>query len=249
MNLEESIKDMIGKKLVDGTIEGLIEKQFTKGMEGVLSDLFSYGDVTKVIKDKIKSVMIPFLENYDYSKYIVKLDNVLVDVLKNTALDNKKLLENFKDLMTNEDKLEEITVTDLFEQWTKYISKNVDTSELEIDYDDGVSYEYLDARFEVEYKEERSWSSSSFEYATLVFECEQDEKMNFEIGLSRWKEDKKKSWSIRYDANHDLPSLRHLNKFEILLMKLNQNYTKLIIDKDYDNDEVEVEAEPEATFS
>lgn len=144
MNLESSIKDVIGKQLVDGTVEKLIEEQLQKGVTKALESLFSsYGEVTKVIEKQVKSVMVPYLESYDYSDYITKLDSVLVDVLKNSALENKKLLENFKDLMIREDR-KEIKVTELFEVWKKYVAKNVETDGLEIDFDDRPSYEYVE---------------------------------------------------------------------------------------------------------
>ncbi|WP_375104625.1 hypothetical protein ACDZ28_10660 [Paenibacillus sp. RS8] len=248
MSLENSIKDVITKKLEDGTVEKLIEQQLEKGVANALDSLFrSYGDVTKVIEDKVKSVMIPFLETYDYSKYIVKLDSVLVDVLQSSALENKKLLENFKDLMIPEE-LKTIKVTELFERWMLHVAENVETDELEVCYEDGPpSYEYVDVRFEVEYNEERSWSS--MKHAVLVFECEHDEKMNYEIRIHTWPKYDKGVWTIERNSIHDIKSLRHLDKFEMFLMKLQQNGTKLILDSDGESDEVEPEAEPEATFS
>ena len=244
MNLENSIKDVISKKLVDGTVEKLVEEHLQKGVTKALENLFSsYGDVTKVIEEQVKSVMVPYLENYDYSEYITKLDSVLVDVLKNTALENKKLLTNFRELMVHEER-KEIKITELFEEWKKYVAKNVETDGLEIDFDDRPSYEYIEINMNVSYDEERSWSS--FDYATLVFECEHDEKMNFAVRLSKW--DKSDAWDVRFDAKHDISSLRHLNEFEILLMKLDQNGVKLLLDSDYESDEVVPNAEPEPTF-
>lgn len=247
MNLENSIKDVISKKLVDGTVENLVEEHLQKGVTKALESLFgSYGDVTKVIEEQVKSVMVPYLENYDYSEYITKLDSVLVDVLKNSAVENKKLLENFKGIMiTKEEK--EIKVTDLFEKWKKYVSENVETNELEICFDDSPSYEYVEVNFEVQEDESRNWSS--FEYATLVFECDHDESMNYAIRLSRWNNSKDKGWDIRYDRTPDISSLRHLNDFEVLLMNLDQNQTKLILDSTYENDDIQPEKEPEASFS
>ncbi|MGE6260895.1 hypothetical protein ACQKCU_23965 [Heyndrickxia sporothermodurans] len=245
MNLETNIKDVIAKKLEDGTVEKLVEENLQRGVSKALESLFSsYGDVTKVIEEQVKSVMIPYLESYDYSKYITKLDSVLVDVLKCSSLENKKLLENFKHLMTSDDR-KEIKVTDLFEEWKEYVRKNVETDGLEIDFDDRPTYEYVEVSMNVSYDDERSWSS--FDYATLVFECEHDEKMNFAIRLSKW--DKRENWDIRYDSKQDISSLRYLNEFEITLMKLDQNGVKLILDSDYENDEVEPEKEPEVTFS
>jgi hypothetical protein len=245
MNLENSIKDVITKKLEEGFVEKMIAEQLEVGVKNALKDLLGhYGDVTKVIEKQIKSVMIPYLESRDYSEYIVKLDSVLVDVLKNSALENKKLLENFKDLMINDDR-KEIKVSVLFEEWKKYVGKNVETDGLEVIYEDRPSYEYVDVHMNVNYDDERSWSS--FEYATLTFECEHDEKMNFAIRLSKWN--KNDNWDIRYDSKQDISSLRYLNDFEILLMKFDQNNVKLILDFDYESDEVEPEKEPEANWS
>lgn len=248
MNLENNIKDVISKKLEDGSIEKLLEQQLEKGVVNALDSLFrSYGDVTKVIEEKVKSVMIPYLENYDYSKYIVKLDSVLVDVLENTALENKKLLTNFKELMVAEEKKEKITVTELFEKWKKYVGGNVDTDDLEVDYDDSPSYEYVDVTLDFEEDECRSWSN--LKSGTLVFECEHDEKMNFEIKLHSWKDSKDQIWSIDYKTNHEISSLRYINEFEIYLMKLYQAGVKIEMDTTSESDEVQPEKEPEASWS
>lgn len=247
MSLENSIKDVINTKLEDGTVERLIGEQLEKGVSNALENLFrSYGDVTKIIEEKVKSVMIPYLENYDYSEYITKLDSVLVDVLQSAALDNKKLLENFKDLIIPEQE-KTIKVTELFERWTKYVEKNVDTEDLEVCYEDGPSYECVEVSFEVDYNEERSWSD--MRSAVIVFECEQDEKMNYQVNIHNWKKFDKEEWTIDYKSAHDINSLRHLDEFAIYLMKLKQHGTKLILDSDGDSDEVQPEAEPEAYFS
>lgn len=246
MNLENSIKDAIAKKLEDGTVEKLIAEQLENGIKNALKDLLgSYGDVTKIIEKQVKSVMIPYLESYDYSQYITKLDSVLVDVLKSTALENKNLLENFRDLMISETE-REIKVTDLFEQWMKYVSENVETDGLEINYEEEPIYESVTVSFHVDYNEERSWSE--FEHAILVFECEHDEEMNAEIKIHRWKKFDKDRWTIDYDGVTSLNSLRYLGKFKLLLMQLKQNDTKIIIDRDYDESEVEPKRKPEVTF-
>ncbi|MDY8021091.1 hypothetical protein [Paenibacillus polymyxa] len=247
MTLENNIKDVIAKKLEDGTIEKLIEEQLEKGVINALDNMFrSYGDVTKVIEEQVKSVMIPYIESYDYSKYIIKLDSVLSDVLNSSALENKKLLKNFKTVIEfNEEK--EIKISELYEKWMKYVSKNVNTNKLEVNTDDGVHYEYVDVHLSVDYDERRSWSS--YEYVNLIFECEKDEEMNQSIRLYRWKDEKNKGWDIERHEIRDIKSLRYLDEFEVLLMNLSQNRTKIIIDTDEESDEVLPEAEPEATFS
>jgi hypothetical protein len=247
MNLENSIKDVIGKKLEDGSIEKLIEEQLEKGVKNALDSLFGRcGDVTEVIEKQVKSVMIPYLERYDYSKYIVKLDSVLVDVLKASSLENKKMLENFKELMLLEDR-KTIKTSELFEIWGKYVAENVETDGLEVDFDDRPTYEYVEITLDVNYDDKRSWSS--FQYATLALECEHDDKMNFALRISHYDGDKENTWDISYDYVKDVGSIRHLNSFEILLMRLSQAGTKLIMDTDSESDDIIPEKEPEASFS
>jgi len=249
VNLENSIKDVIAKKLEDGSIEKLVAEQLEKGVQNALDSMFrSYGDVTKVIEEKVKSVMVPYLEGYDYSQYIVKLDSVLVDVLKNSTTDNRAMLQNFKELMLPEDR-KEIKASALFDIWSKYVAEHVETNGLEINYDDNPTYEAIEVTMDVNYDNDRGWGH--FYYATLTFECEHDEEMNFAIRISRYKGDKKgNQWSIEYDSKslQDIKSLRCLNDFEILLIRLDQAGTKLIMDTDSANDEITPEKEPEATY-
>lgn len=245
MNLENSIKDVITRKLEDGTIENLVAEQLEKGVKNALDNLFrSYGDVTEIIEKQIKSVMVPYLENYDYSDYIAKLDSVLVDVLESSALENKKLLENFKELMSHE-KTQDIKLTELFGKWTEYVSENIDTDGLEIDYDDEPTYEYVEVSMEFERQGERDWLKH--ERAIVLFECEHDEKMNVAIPISRFTDINEK-WSIGYQSPKDLRSLRNLSAFETFLMKLSQTYSRIIVDSEYETDEVEPKEKPEAEF-
>jgi len=244
VNLENSIKDVISKKLEDGTVERLVGEQLEKGINEALNSLFrSWGDGSKVIENKLKEVIIPYLESYDYSKYILKLDTVLVEILQNTTLDNKNILENFKDLMTLEDR-ETIKVSEIFDKWMDYVAKEVDTSDLEVEFDDGPEYEYVNVTMEVVYDETRSWSN--FKHATIVLECEHDEELNREIRISEFMS---YGWDINSTPITNISSLRGIDKFSIFLMRLAQSGTKIIIDEEYVDEGVRPEAEPEASFS
>ena len=237
MNLENSIKDVITKKLEDGTVEKLVSEQLEKGVVNALNSLFrSYGDVTKVIEEKVKCVMVPYLENYDYSKYITKLDSVLVDVLKNSTLDNKKLLENFKTLMVGESIPEEIKMSDIFKKWCKYCENNVDKSELDLDYEGG----YINVSFSIE-DVSNDWSN----YKTLMvtFECEEDEDLRFEFSIQTWRKNENEKYSSNYKRPCELNSLRHLNDFDMLLLQVSQGYENIVLDSDGDSDEIFIEYE------
>ena len=250
MNLENSIKDVISKKMQDGTVEKIVEKELVNGVTNAVGNLFrSYGDLTKIIEEKVKSVMIPYLETYDYSEYIIKLDSVLVEVLKSSALENKRLLENFKELMTEEEPDKTIKLSDIFESWKKQVAKEIETDDLNIDYDsDEPTYENVEVSFKVIIDESPSWSS--IERATVVFECEHDEKVNAEFRIIRSKDVDGEAWTITYDHPiYNINSLRHLNEFDILLMKIRQNFTKIILDDKFGEDVVTPEAMPELSYS
>lgn len=245
MNIEQAVRDVIATKLEEGIIEKLVAENLEKGINKSLESLLgSYGDVTKVIEKKIKDVMVEQLSIYDYSKYIVRLDYTLTEILKHTALDNKKILENFKHLMTDKEIPDIINISAIFDEYCGYVAKNIDVSNLEVNTDDTPTYEDVEVSFEVQEEEKKSWSSYS--RATVYFECEKDENMNFEVRLYRWKDNKE--WRIESDRIHDIASLRHLNEFQIYFLKLNQNFTKISIDEWNDKTEVMPEQEPEATF-
>lgn len=249
MNLENSVKDVIANKLADGTIEKLIEEQLEKGVTKALESLFgSYGDVIKVIETKVKSVMVPYLENYDYSEYIVKLDSVLTEIINKTTTDNRNLLNNFKELMSVDTSMKVIKVSDLFNKWCEYAAENVETDGLEVNYDDGPHYESIEVNYSFEGTETKEWLND--EKGRIVFECEHDEKMNICIDVYRWKNiHKEGKWDFRFNEDCNLNSLRHIDKFSLYLMSLKQSGVEIEIDTECENDDITPEKEPEVSFS
>lgn len=234
-NLENNIKDCIANELEKGVIEKVIAQQLEKCIEKSISDMFSWGgEIKDVIESKIKSVMIPYIEKYDYSQYITKLDSVLVDVLKNTALDNKKLLENFKNLMTSEDIPKVIKLTDIFDKWNEYCKKEIDKNDIEMDYDGG----YINTRFTVE-DVSNDWSI--YKTYMVVFECEEDEDLKLEFSIQAYEPKEDTGFTSNYKNVGDLRNLRHLNDFEILMMRISEGYKNIIVDSFEESEEVFVE--------
>ena len=249
MNLEESIKDVIQTKLSDGTIERIISEKLEKGINDAMNDLFSsYGNVGKVIKEKATEVLIPAIERHDFSDHIVKLDTVLTDIVNNTSLvENQKLLENFRELMIEDEDKKVIKTSELFERYCKYVAANVETNGLDVNTDDGEpTYESVHCSMEFEKEEGRSWSD--FEKANIVFECEEDENMNFIIHVSRWQKYDNEKWTIDYKSNPTITSLRYMSDFEVFITKLNRCFCKVVVDDYEEEDWVTPEAEPEASF-
>ena len=67
--------------------------------------------------------MVPYIEKYDFSEYLPRLDTVLTEIVNSDAcIENKKILENFKGLSIKQEE-KEMEVTDLFDAWDCNVRK------------------------------------------------------------------------------------------------------------------------------
>lgn len=248
-NFDEDIKRITEEILSDGTVDQIIREKLTDGIERAISNSFSYGKLEKAVKERVEQILVPFIEKYDMSAYIVKLDTVLTEIVNKTYLvDNKKMLENFQYLM-NEPQVTEIKLTDLFEEYKKFVAKNMDTFGRKVKYDEEPEYEAMTVYFEFEEENERNWSS--FKYATVDFtvnEEDQSDKLNRTIRLSMWEKDRRNGWEIRTDVVPDLHSLGNISEFDLLLTKLQRADVRLIADELSEEDYIYSDTKPEPTF-
>lgn len=249
-DFEQKIADCINQKLTDGTVERIIEEKIEKGVSDAIGELFSYnGSAKKLLVSKFDEVIVPVIENHDFNQYLVKLDTVLTEIVNNTSVtDNKVILDNFKKLMKNPvDDFSIVPVSRIYGEWQDYVAKNIDTSNLEIDYDDTPSYYSATTNMEVE-TVERKWFSRDAEEYIVRFTCDEDEDMDCEFKLSGGYSDGR----LRLDATTipmDIHSLRTMSEFEIFIQQLLRGFVKINLDiKSSFSDDVEVEAEPEADF-
>lgn len=249
-NFDEDIQRITQEVLEDGTVDKIIREKVVKGFESAISDAFRWGDLEKAIKARVTAVLVPFIEQHDMSEYVVKLDQVLTEIVNQTSLvDNKNILEGFQFMMT-EPTEKEVKVSELFGEYKRFVEKNMETSGRKVSWDSGEpEYEGMDITVELIEEDSRSWSS--FKYATLEFAVddeEQENELNRTVRLSRWINDKKTGWEIRTECNPAISSLRHLDKFDLLLVKLQRADVRLIVDVDNDDDYVYSETKPEATY-
>lgn len=243
---EERIVKAVADKLNDGTVEELVSDAVTKALKSSIEEQFAWrGEAKKVIDEKVKEVMTPAIERVSLDDYVVKLDAVLAEIINSTNLvDNKKILGNFKNLMTEPDK-DVISLKDVFEKYKEYVSENVDTSELEIYTDDRPAYQNVTAEVTVDIRT----SIFGGRFCDLVFKCEEDEKLTKEIHLY---ESEGNGFRItRLKSGLDINSLRRMDKFDIFMMRLDRAFCNItdIVDMYDDDDDVEVEAEPEESWN
>lgn len=242
----EKISEVVNNKLNDGTVEKLIEKKLEEAIGTALDSIFSYrGEGREVIEKKLNEVMVPAIERHDFNQYLIKLDDVLSNIISQTSLeDNKKILDNFSGLMKEPDS-KEINLTEIFNEYCKHVAKNIDTSNLEACCEDGEPYyECVVANMEVEHVD-KSWFSSSFDDCYVNFTCEEDENLNCQIKLFKNKTEDK--WRIlRGIDSIEINSLRNLSDFEIFLMVIQRSYLSISLDTEHEcADDIEPEEKPE----
>ena len=241
---EERIAKAVTEKLNDGTVEELVSDAVTKALKSSIEEQFRWnGDARKVIDEKVKEVMTPAIERVSLDDYVVKLDAVLAEIINSTNLvDNKEILGNFKSLMTEPDK-DVISWEDVFEKYKEYVSKNIDTSELEIYTDDRPAYQNVTAEVTVDIRT----SMFGGRFCDLVFKCEEDEKLTKVIHLY---ESKSNRFSIaRFNSELDINSLSHVDEFDIFIMRLDRAFCDITDIMDMYDDDVVVEDEPEASWN
>ena len=243
--MKEELLKMAQECLSEEEVKEILRKKFKELIESSIESAFRWGDAEKALKKKIDDVMAPYIEKYDFSEYLPKLDTVLTEIVNSDAcIENKKILENFKELSIKQEE-KEMKVTDLFDAWIAMCEKKISTTGLEVEFDDGPHYESVGCEMRIEESERPVWSS--VHRMVIVFENEHDEELNMEIPISKW--DFEKEYTLDSLGCVDIKSLRYLGEFDMLLMRLQRAGTKIIIDKTEDDGEIYPEAEPEASFS
>ncbi len=247
--MKEELLKIAQESLSSEEVTAIVKEKFMNALGSAIEDAFRWGEAKRAVENKVKEVMVPYIENYDFSEYLPKLDSVLTEIVNSDfCIGNKKILENFERLMLAPEQ-KEIKITDLFKAWVKQCEKDIDTDGLDIDYDDGVSYQSVDCEMRFELEDKPSWSS--FQRAVITFENEHDEKLNVEIPVSKYirSDGKEEPYTLSVYKDIMISSLRNLSEFDVLILRLSRAGTAIIIDKEYYESYIQPEKEPEASFS
>lgn len=243
--MKEELLKIAQESLSDEEVSTIVKEKFMNALGSAIEEAFRWGDAKRAIEKKVQEVMVPYIEEYDFSEYLPKLDSVLTEITNSeNCLANKRILDNFKSLMIAPEQ-KEIKLTDLFKVWIKQCEKDIDTYDLEINYDDYASYQSVDCEMRLELQDKPSWGV--FQRGIIIFENEHDENLNIEIPVSKYTPSSGEERPYILDISSDvmISSLRRLNDFELLLLRLERARTAIIIDKEYDSGEIQPEEEPE----
>lgn len=243
--MKEELLKMAQECLSEEEVKEILKKKFKESIESAIESAFRWGKVESALKKKIDEVMVPYIEKCDFSEYLPKLDTVLTEIVNSDAcIENKKILENFKELSIKQEE-KEMKVTDLFDAWIAMCEKKISTTGLEVEFGDGPYYESVSCEMIIEERERSTWSS--LHRAVIIFENEHDEELNMEIPISKW--DFEKEYTLDSLGCVDIKPLRYLGEFGMLLLRLQRSGTKIIINEMEADGEICPEEELEASFS
>lgn len=224
--LQNEITNAVSEALNSTNIAETIKTKMQDTVNSAIEDMFKWGDVKKLIEQKLTDAMVPAIKSYDFSQYVQQLDIVINEVLRSPAvICNNKILSNFKTLMTPPD-VKFITLEQLFKEYCKFVAENIDTDGRNIDYESDVHYEPVECVLESEnIKSEYTRFNDNSENYILSFHTEEDdakteynESLNFDVTLYRW------SWMQQGEYHLsiliDPKSVRHMSGFEAFIYSL-----------------------------
>lgn len=233
MDLEKRIQDVIKGYLESGEIESKIEGAIDKAIQNALSELTGWnGSLTKIFKNNMNEILIPTIESHDYSQYIIKLDSMLAEVIKQSALPHNDIMDKFKKLNIGYDK-KEIKLEDILEEYAKYKAQSIDTDDLE--YDEEGYYHPINCNVEVR-DLEGVWNLKA-----LVFTTEEEDEDELIVPLYSSRYIENKEYFINSALAYDLRSIASLNDFEIFLLNLERLRVRVTWERELGSVEMEVD--------
>lgn len=252
-DVEKMVKDVLSEMESDGTIKKIIRGKIENAFRDSITDAFVYGNLRSKIREKIDEKLVPHIEHYDMDKYIPTLDSILTEIVNTTSLtENKKILENFRELMI-EPKEKTVSFETIFDRYKKFISLNADTYEREVVFDEKPQYKPVYVKSEITELDGYKWSS--FQYLSVELSAGEDEdeedenkSLNVSFTLRKWKDDKKDEYKVRYDTCHCLDSIGYLSDFECFLLQLERADVSVKELRRYLDDYVTLQEEPELTY-
>ena len=89
--MKEELLKMAQECLSEEEVKEILKKKFKESIESAIGSAFRWGDAEKALKKKINDVMVPYIEKYDFSEYLPRLDTVLTEIVNSDAcIENKR---------------------------------------------------------------------------------------------------------------------------------------------------------------
>lgn len=246
-NLNEVFQNAIDKATEPGILQELVDAKVKRLVEDSLDSALTlkWGAARKAFEAKVSELLIPAIERWDVSRCNVKLETLLDDLVRESAIaERADILRRFKLVMSSDGMPESVTATQIAEEWEKWIAEDFDCDGWRVidgKYAEFEAYEDVLGR--------GSGYSRLFEYATLHFHVDTDangnnDRLNVRIPISRWR--KEETWTVDRHRDLNVSDLRDIPDFVVWIYKLALAGTPVELDIDGCNVEyIQPASEPE----
>lgn len=249
-DLNKTIQEAVNNAMSDETLSAEVQSAIKKLIhERVEKSLNSCGKFAQTIDKKLAEAIDRAICLIDFEQYVPRFEALALEALNQDLVNtHQKAVTNFMKLsQTYPEK--QISCEDIFEAYCKFVAEDIDKDCLTIDEDtentDSPKYENVTVRCDMSVEH-----NYGVRYTTLRFSCEEDEDGELArcIQLYEVRDKHKILNTFDYGKEPKLSSLRYLNDFDILLLRLKNSDMEVTRPQDFVQD-VKPKAEPEVTVS
>jgi hypothetical protein len=241
-SIDNVIQEVLEKKLSDGSFEQVISDKIDEAIGNAVKEAFSWSSPAyKEVKEKVSVLMCKSLERSNFEDYTCKVTEVINVALKNSNLFNyKTVLNNLNELLDHDKDVEygqEVTLESIFDRYNSFIEE----------YYQDKKYLFNDSDIEEDSESEHGWATvytmmnieecssryNSYKDYKITMSCnraEQEPDTTVEFKLSKDRTGKV-HFSISVETDWRISDIRDINRVQLYLLKLKQNWAKITADQ------------------
>lgn len=271
VSVEELMSKSIMNYLTGDTIVSVIEEKVKEMVDEVISDSLNpyRNKELSVFKKQYGTHITGLLSEVDFQEILPSMASTLNKAVLEATVHEQSTLKGINNLigmevdpiiaeiLKKEGKFEaydrKIGIKEVFARYCAYASEQVDTTGLEVSYVDGISYDDIHCKYEkTDYFDSDVFTGRKASYhdstlKKLVFTTEEDSSLEESVVLVvHWKSDGHYAIS---SLNQELsPDVSLYSSFGHFINQLRYYGFTILIDEDFDDNYIEVEEAPEATY-
>lgn len=281
-NPEQTLKAVFGKALEQYVQSENFNEMMTKHMAAAFSDSFKEtldgwnAPAKKIIEEKMKEMIIPTIEKYDFNRFQTKLTAALDEMAKMNLGPMGKIGMRFRESIKPIP--EYLKMSDFFTMYCDVYAKEMDVEDVEVNFDDRPTYESADVQYEFMEDEHHYGSHINGTLDIYINEhpskdenVRKNEETKHSLKFRLWKPDMEKSdgylsnsykedcekagarvgemWYVSSIENPFMyAGLSQTEATQILAFNVVQHARGIIMDVSSDFDNVVSEAEPEPNW-
>ena len=243
--LEASVAKSVAEAFEKVSFQEMIDRKVEEMVESAVDDACRWGRARDAVKKKVEELLVPAIESYDLGQCNVKLELLLDQLIKESAIGERRdILKNLKLLAASDTAPKEAAFSDIVDAFERFVADAFDNSGREVE-DDG--YAPIECRCTIEEQGRRGYFEPLFEERIVVLEViEEDDPndcaptMTKRVRLSRYRADQ--HWVIDAPRELSVTDLRQLDEFDTRIATMAICRTKFR--DDLDERETTFEVEP-----